>query len=179
MDVYRSYLAQLNRRILLASVFFFVFWLEHSFLSVIPETTGWLQFIIVRVTSFLSFLAWPFFFLAVIQLLINRFMLYGYDGEVRPKSFSYELTGFFKKYYLNIVMVGLVLSLIIHIGSVSDMGLSEWAKDTGVTPFEKALLIVVNLFTLHTIVSSFESSGPLVGLSLVLCYFVFAFLSEW
>lgn len=72
-----------------------------------------------------------------------------------------------------------MISLLTHIGNVSDVGFSEWAKDAGVTPFEKALLIVVNLFTLHNIVTSFEGSGPLVGLSLVFCYFVFAFLSEW
>lgn len=178
MAVYRFYLAQLNRRILLLSGFLFLFWLEHSFFSVIPETTGWLQFIILRVTNFLSFLAWPFFYLMVAQLLLNRFLLYRYDGEVRPFSFSYELVGFFKKYYLNVVLVGLIISLLTQANSVSEVGLNEWAQDSGVNPAEKVLLIAINLLTFANIVAAFDGSSGLIGLTLVLCYFIFAFISE-
>ncbi|RUO43979.1 hypothetical protein CWE15_02005 [Aliidiomarina taiwanensis] len=178
MDVYRLYLAHLNRRILLVCGVLFFFWIENHYVSLIPETTGWLQFLSIRITDFLSFLAWPFFLLAVVQLLLNRFMLYVYDGEVRPEHFSYELTGFFKKYYLNIVLVGLVISLLTQVSHVSELGFSEWAQGSGVSPAEKVLLILVNLLTFANIVAAFEGSSVLAGLTFVLCYFIFAFCSE-
>lgn len=171
MEYYRRYLQQLNKRLLTISIVLLFFWFEHNFYPLFPETKSLLQYVVARITAFLAFAAWPFLLISIGQILLNRFVYYSYDGEVRPQTFSFEISSFLKHSYLYTVAVLLLIYFGQFFSSLVDLGYQGYAEQLRYSPISHAVVLLVRGFTLNLGINTFTFFESLVlGLTIVLLY---------
>lgn len=172
MEYYGAYLRQLNRRLLAINIVLLFFWFEHNYYSLLPETSGLLQYSVSRVSAFLAFAAWPFLLLSVGQILLNRFVYYGYDGEVRPKTFSFELTSFLKHTYLYAVAIGLLINFARYFSTWGELGYQGFAEQLGYSPVTQAVVLLIRVLTLNIDLETFTFMETLLVACTIMVLYV-------
>lgn len=172
MENYRCYLRHLNRRMLAVVLVLFVFWFEKLYFSFIPEATGLLQHMSSRITGLLAFLAWPALFMTITQLLLNRFLFFSHNGEVRQLTFTYEIKGFFKRTYLYTAFMFLLIGCAVNVYWLASLGMAGWEQKISSPLYIYIPMILTNVFTLTI---NFEQmtlgTSILAGLYVMLLYF--------
>ncbi|WP_157957797.1 hypothetical protein [Aliidiomarina celeris] len=172
MRDYQLYMRHLNRRMLAIAIILFVFWIEHLYWPFIPQTSGVLNYVVGRISEFLALMAWPYFLIMFVQLMLNRFFFYGLDGEVRAATFSYEIRGFFQRAYLYSAFLFAAIIVLRTANAISEVGFEAWQAQLTNPLFVHITVLVVRAFTLGlsqsdaTLLSTF-----LFGLGFVALYF--------